>query len=269
MMVPSILPSTWDIPQSIRRRLGNRVGRQRAMTADGHLLLVMHAPPTVESHDRVGRFFWRNPQGEWKSNELGNGIRALSRHVEQYEDLMTRLDRQEDEASSPDDHFQILEQLTPLYRATRNMHMVLQEGRKACPDDVDLINLRDRAYALERSAELLYEGTRNVLEFSVAKRAEEQARSSFQMEVAAHRLNLLAAFFFPLVTLTAIFGVNLEHGFESYQPPWGFLTVIAIGLALGIVLAAFVNRRRPERRAADRMPRDIEPRSSRGGTLGR
>jgi len=44
-MVSSILPTSWDIPQSIRRRLGNRVGRQRSMSADGHLLLVMHAPP--------------------------------------------------------------------------------------------------------------------------------------------------------------------------------------------------------------------------------
>jgi Mg2+ and Co2+ transporter CorA len=113
---------------------------------------------------------------------------------------------------------------------------------------------------------LLYEATKNTLEFSVAKRAEQQARSSYQMEVAAHRLNLLAAFFFPVATLTAIFGVNLKHGLESYPPPWGFMTIIAIGLALGAVLAVFVSRRRPERPTRTDVPRDLDRPLSKRGT---
>jgi hypothetical protein len=267
-MVSSILPTSWDIPQSIRRRLGNRVGRQRSMSADGHLLLVMHAPPSPKQHERVGRFFWRSPEGEWKSNELGNGIRALSKHVEEYEDVVARLYRQEDEATTTDEHFEILEQLTPVLRAVRNMHLVLQEARKACPNDHDVINLRDRAYALERSADLLFDGSKNALEFAVAKRAEQQARSSYQMEVAAHRLNMLVAFFFPVATLTAIFGVNLEHGYESYQPPMGFLTVISIGLALGAILAILVSRQRGVR-VAPAEPRNLdEPPSKRGQPRG-
>ena len=57
-MVSSILPTAWDIPQTIRRRLGNRVGRQRAMSADGHLLLVMHAPTDdTVGIDNAGRIF--------------------------------------------------------------------------------------------------------------------------------------------------------------------------------------------------------------------
>jgi hypothetical protein len=264
-MVTSILPTAWEIPPSIRRRLGNRVGRQRAISADGHLLLIMHAPPSPDSHERVGRFFWRSPEGQWKSNDLGDGIRALNKHVEEYEDLITGLYKREDDASSTDDHFEILEQLTPLFRATRNMHIVLQEGRKACPDDHDLINLRDRAYVLERSAELLFDGSKNALEFSVAKRAEQQAKSSFQMELAAHRLNMLVAFFFPVATLTAIFGVNLEHGFEAYRPPYGFLGVILVGLVLGAALAWFVGRRRPLQATHADMPRNLDlPPSKRG-----
>ena len=62
---------------------------------------------------------------------------------------------------------------------------------------------------------LLYNEARNSLDFSIARRGEEQARSSHRMAVSAHRLNLLAAFFFPIATLTALFGVNLRHGLET------------------------------------------------------
>ncbi len=243
-MSVSALPASWTVPNAIRRRIGSSVGRQRAMTADEHMVLVMHAPPSPGEHERLGRYFWRSPDGEWVSKDLGKGVQALSRHVEEYEDRVVRLDRQEDAASTIEDYFEILEQLAPVYRAIRNMHLVLQQARKACPDDQDLINLRDRAYSLERSAELLFDGSKSALEFAVAKRAEQQARSSYQMEVSAHRLNMLVAFFFPVATLTAIFGVNLEHGLEAYRPPLGFVAVIVVGLALGAVLASFVSRRR-------------------------
>ena len=38
----SILPATWQVPRVFRERLGVKVGRQRAMVADGHLLLDNH-----------------------------------------------------------------------------------------------------------------------------------------------------------------------------------------------------------------------------------
>ena len=55
----SILPAVWQVPQEFRDRLGDRAGRQRAMAADGHLLLVLHRPPGPEDAERSGRFFWR------------------------------------------------------------------------------------------------------------------------------------------------------------------------------------------------------------------
>ena len=42
----SVLPYDWDVPEVFRKRLGEGAGRQRCMTADGHLLLVLHQPPT-------------------------------------------------------------------------------------------------------------------------------------------------------------------------------------------------------------------------------
>jgi hypothetical protein len=63
--------------------------------------------------------------------------------------------------------------------------------------------------------------------------------------------------------------VNLEHGFETYQPPLGFLTVIAIGLGLGAVLAIFVSRQRGQRVTLVEPPRNFdEPPSKRGQPRG-
>ncbi len=249
-MPTMIIPATWQIPESIRSRLGSSVGRQRVMFQEGHLLLVLHAPPKSQDAERHGRFFWRNPQGEWTSKDLGVGIRSLAKHIEEYEEIIARLDREEEQATTADRCFQVLEDLAPVYRSARNLHLVLQEARKLCPDDPDIINMRDRAYTIERNAELLYGETKNALDYAVVKRAEEQAQASRHILVASHRLNMLVAFFFPIATLTAVFGVNLEHGFEHKHSPHLFLGTIAIGLLLGLVLTAFVGRR--HRNSGDR-----------------
>ena len=225
------------------------------MFADGHLLLVLHAAPKPDQPERVGRFFWRNQVGEWVSKEMGTGIRPLSTHIDEYEDAVLRLDRMEEQATTVDEYFRVLDHLAPVHRSARNLYHVLEESRKTCPDDRELINLRDRAYAVERNAELLFQETKNSLDFGMAKRAEEQARSSYYMEVAAHRLNMLVAFFFPIATLTAIFGVNLKHGYEEQYVPSLFLATIGVGMVLGLLLSAFVGRR-------PKSPRAVKPPST-------
>ena len=254
MAARSILPAAWDVPDQFRKRLGEKAGRQRAMFADEHLLLILHQPPKPDETERVGRYFWRKTDGTWTSSDLGGGPAALKKHLTEYAELVERYDRQEEAAASAEHHFAVLNNLAPLHRAARNLHSVLQEARKLCPDDRDIINLRDQAYEIERTAELLYNDTKNALEYAVAKRAEEQARASHQMAVSAHRLNLPAAFFFPLATLSAIFGVNLVHGLETLRAPIPFLTVVALGLTFGTILAAFVTTNRTAERHS-RSPR--------------
>ncbi len=240
----TLLPAAWKIPDVIRWRLGTQVGRQRPMVADGHLLLVLHALPKPDQPSRVGRFFWRAPDGRWTSKEHGTGINALNAHLDEYADAIAKLEDQEENASTAEDLFAVLERLAPVHRAIRNLHQVLQEARESCPDYREIINLRDRAYDIERNAELLLGGTQNALNFAVAQRAEEQAQASQRMAISAHRLNVLAAFFFPIVTLTAIFGVNLRHGMEDAAPPLPFLGLIGMGLFCGAILTAFVMQRR-------------------------
>ena len=103
--------------------------------------------------------------------------------------------------------------------------------------------MRDRAYTIERNAELLFQETKIGLDFRLAKQAEAQSRATQHMVVAAHRLNMLAAFFFPIATLTTIFGVNLRHGYEEQYVPSLFLLMVVVGLLLGFLLSLFVARR--------------------------
>jgi len=238
----SILPSTWEVPAEFRSRLGEKAGRQRAMMAEGHLLLVLHAPPKKDEPDRKGRLFWRKPDGTWLSNELGGGPAALAKHLSEYSEIIDKMDRQEDVAWSVDEYYTILDAMWPIQRSARNLHASLQEARKLLSADRDLINFRDKAYDIERTAELLYNDVRNALEFAVAKKSEEQAANAHQMARQSHRLNLLVAFFFPLATLVAIFGSEMKHGLEEYlpHPYYLFYIVTGVGLVLGGLLAGWL-----------------------------
>lgn len=245
-LAKNILPPTWVIPPAIRERLGDKVGRQRAMTADGHLLLVLHKPPKAGDNERQGRFFWRSPEGNWLSSDLGPGPAAIAKHLAEFNDLVERFDRQEESAQTVDEMFRIIEAMSPIHRSTRNLHTALQEARTLVSADRDLINFRDRAYEIERAAELLLAEVQTALEFALAKKTEEQTAASHQMALASHRLNLLAAFFFPIVTLCSIFGVSLSHGIESIiPPPFAFLSVIGLGLILGFVLCSILAAMQP------------------------
>ena len=237
-----MIPPTWDVPATFRSRLGNSVGRQRSMLADGHLLLVLHAPPQPDQDDRQGRFFWRKPDGNWVSDQLGGGPSAVNRHLEEYDQLIDRLEIQEQQAKNARDYFEVMEALTPLHRAAGNLYLALQEARKQCPEAREVIDMRDRAYEIQRSAELLSSGCKNALDYQMAKQAEEQARASQHMAVAAHRLNLLAAFFFPLATIAGLFGMEIRSGIERLPEPQTFIAVVAIGLLFGAILTALLIR---------------------------
>ncbi|MGI9473701.1 MAG: hypothetical protein ACR2NZ_19320 [Rubripirellula sp.] len=244
MQSESMLPATWDVPQVFRDRIGSHVGRQRAMVADDHLLLVLHAPPKPDQDERRGRFFWLKPDGNWTSNQLGSGPAAMKKHLDEYDKQIEELEKMEEQAESSLAHFCVLENLAPLQRAIRNLHVALQDARKQRPDVRALIDMRDRAYDLERMAELLGAGTKNSLDFEIAKRSEEQAHASERMALSAHRLNLLAAFFFPLATLTAVFGMEIRSGLEGSPEPHTFFVVICLGLIMGAFLMWYVRMRK-------------------------
>ena len=62
------------------------------------------------------------------------------------------------------------------------------------------------------------------------------------MATAAHRLNLMASFFFPIATLSAIFGMNILHGWEDEPGPIPFLVLIMAGLLGGVFLTLILQQ---------------------------
>ena len=244
------IPTGWQLPPAIERRLGAKAGRQRAMAADGHLLIILHAVPEAGQIERASRMFWRNPAGEWRDSEGRSGGAAASDHLAQYETILNQLEQAEEAATTAEDYFEVMERLAPVVRAARHQYEALQEARTLSDDDPSVISLRDDAYALSRQAELLYQETQNSQQLAAARRTEEQTALAQEMAVASHRLNVMAALFLPLATLTAVFGTNLTHGLETAYAPGPFLIHVGAGLAAGILLAVSIQSRPRRRRGA-------------------
>lgn len=241
------LPQNWHLPETIERRFGQAsFGKQRAMTAEGHLLLILHQLPTWGQRDRQAVLFWRNPEGAWQfSGRGGNGLAALRKHVKEYEGAEAKLDTHYDAAQSPADYFAVLENMAPILHAARNLHATLQAAREAVPADRNLIDLRDDAAEIERNLDLLYAASKNALDFEIAKRSEEEARLSKESIRIANRLNVIAAIFFPLTAISGIFGMNLAHGLAENRV-WIFWAVVAVGVVIGFILKGWVLRNPPE-----------------------
>lgn len=238
-----LIPASWEVPAIFRNRLGNHVGRQRAMISDGHLLLILHSPPEPDQHDRDGRLFWRHPDGTWKVNCPDAPIKSLHAHLKDYRQRIEKLEAQEEVARSADEYFQVISDLLPLHRAARNMHAAIQTARQEIKEAKDIIDFRDEAYEIERLSELLNADAKNELDFLIVRRAEEQAKVGYEMGISSHRLNLLVAFFFPIATLSSIFGTNLTHGFENQNSPWLFLLMLATGMLFGLILTLAITRK--------------------------
>jgi Mg2+ and Co2+ transporter CorA len=234
-----IIPPGWNLPDPIRARLGQKTfGRQRIILEDGHLLIILHKPPTAEDTTREGVLFWRTPDGNWKWTR-GIGAAALAAHVQSYADHEAALSSAFDEAKDAESLYEIQAEVTPVARSARNMHTALQAARDAVKADKMLIDVRDRAYEIERNLELLLDDIRNMIQFRSIKEAEEQSRLSSEALRASHRLNVLAAIFLPLTAITGVFGMNFASGFDQTSAPF-FWVIFFAAAGLGFALKEWV-----------------------------
>ncbi len=237
----SYIPKTWDLPVAIRKRLGDSVGRQRLMDEDGHMLLLLHQAPKAEDDEvRTAVVFWRNPAGEWKSAPVAGGLGGLEAHLESYRTAIHALDEGVETAKSPRQFFEIMRRMHPLQRSARNLLEVMQATRQALPDDGRIITLRDRAVDLERGIELVAADAKAGMDFTLAESANQQALSAEVANQEARRLNRLAAFFFPLATLVAVFGMNPP---EQVYGKSSFWAVLGAGILLGLIVYTVVSVR--------------------------
>lgn len=243
------VPVDWQVPAAVAARLGDSAGRQRALAAEGHLLLVLHAAPAPGGGDRSARLMWRDAAGAWRATGLGDGPQALKRHVAEFAAAVEECERRWQTADAAEDFYRLLRAVAPLYRAARNLHAALQQARELVPADRDVINARDAAGEVERAAELLHGDAKNGLDYTVARQAERQAERTYSMAVAAHRLNVLVAAFFPVATLSAVygaaFGMMHAHGDQGWSTPTLFYALLLISLAGGYFLAQAITRQPP------------------------
>jgi Mg2+ and Co2+ transporter CorA len=56
---------------------------------------------------------------------------------------------------------------------------------------------------------------------------------------ASHRLNILAALFFPLTAIASLFGMNLAHGMNERRPEIFWLICVS-SVSLGFVMKGWV-----------------------------
>ncbi|MFN9852254.1 MAG: hypothetical protein ACK57P_10605, partial [Planctomycetota bacterium] len=88
----------------------------------------------------------------------------------------------------------------------------------------------------------LYEDAKNSLDVAMVRRADQQAQTANRMMLAAHRLNVLAALFFPFATLGAILGTTLTDNWTWSKSAIPFLGYVVVGGLAGLLLTQYVSR---------------------------
>ena len=229
------VPTVWDIPQELRAHVADRVGRQRALISDGHLLIVLHKVPAAGKPERKGTLFWRKPAGEWVASETGGGLQVLHKHIEAYDSAVDAQEAEFEKADSAAEYHEVLQAISPLHRAANHMHAVLQTAREAFRDDAKLGSMSDWAYDMSRAADLLHTDARNAIDYELARQSSVQADASRRLGVAANRLNMIAALFLPLMALASVFGMNLRSGLDQ-DHPLTFWAVVAGSTLLGFLV---------------------------------
>jgi hypothetical protein len=236
---PNYIPKTWELPESITKRLGEKVGKQRLMNEDGHLLLLLHQVPKVEDNEiRTAVVFWRNPAGEWKGVPLGGGLSGLEAHLASYRSAIHGLDEAVESAMTPREYFDVMRLVHPVQRSTRSLLEVMQATREALPNEPRIINVRDQAAEAERAIELVAADAKSGMDFTIAEAASDQAASAEAANREARRLNRLAAFFLPVATLVSLFGMNPPETMIHQQGVW---LVLAVGMLLGFIVFSIVS----------------------------
>lgn len=217
------------------------------MTAEGHLIIILHQLPEPGTTGRTPAIFWRSPKGDWTSTEGGSGLGALHAHFEHWREAIDDIEDQMQQPPSPENYFAVLQKTTPLLRTIRNSSRTMQDAREASPDRTILL-ARDEAGELERAVDLLHHDAKNGMEFMIARQGEEQARRAHQLVISGHRLNLLMALFLPLTAFGSLFSMHLASGLEQWHAPWMFWSVVSGGGLIGLLLVFLISTKHPAKR---------------------
>lgn len=233
----------WQLPPEIESRLSDdSYGPQRAIQEADHLLLVLHRPPNEEDLHREHILFLLTPEQKLFCNGQQEGIPQLDRLIADYRARWEELENRYKLDSGPDELFDLIEAVTPLKRSSANMANAMQRARELSKDYRYFIGIRDAAMDVSRAFEILLADLRAALDFRIAQKAEQQYIRSEEIAAAQHKLNVLAAFTFPVMAFATLLGMNLRHGFEK-QSPFIFWGVLLAGVLIGVFVRSWILRK--------------------------
>ena len=234
----------WNLPPEIESRLSaDSYGPQRVIHEANHLLIVLHRPPSGDDDlNRERVVFLLSPDGKLRCNGKDNGEAQLKSLVSDYRNRWEELERKYSLNLNASGLFELIEAVTPLKRSSANLAATLQAARNAVRDYRLFIGMRDASQDIARAFEILLSDLQTAIDFRVAKNAEEQSAKTEEMAAAQHRLNLLAAFTFPVMAVATLLGMNLRHGFEK-QHPAIFWSVLTIGILIGFFVRSWILKR--------------------------
>lgn len=243
----------WSLPPEIESRLSDdSYGPQRIIQEADHMLIVLHRPPSGDDDlNRERILFLQTPDGQLRCNGKADGEARLKLHLRDYRKLWEELDKKYSLGLDATELFKLIEAVTPLKRTSANMAITLQKAREASKDNRFLISMRDASQDIARAFEILLSDLQSAVDFRAAKNAEEQSARTEEMAAAQHRLNLLAAFTFPVMAVATLLGMNLKHGFEKQHPAifWG---VLGAGILIGFFVRTWILRK-PKRGKSKRL----------------
>ncbi len=236
----------WQLPAEIENRLGDTTyGRQRTIFEKGHLLIILHSPPSPDHRTREMQVFLRTPEGNLLCNGADHGQAMMKRLTLAYMDLYQAFTKKFNKAGSSASLFKLMEDLIPAHRSATHLYETLQTAREQSVDDKFLIAVRDDAYETQRCFELLLADTRLARDSEMTRHAEAQASRTDEALVVQRRLNILAAGTFPLIAVATVLGMNLTNGFEGLSPIF-FWCVFGTGALIGLSLKNWVINQKPD-----------------------
>lgn len=231
-----VIPEKWDIPATLRSRVGKTIGRQRTIQEDGHTLILLHQAPIANEKTRKGACCWITPDEKILFHSDTENFDFIFNN---YRKKINHLENAYKTADSAILHFKVLEEIVPIYFATIRLANALQMARDLLPKDRQVLLWRDETYELQRETEILQTCAKNALDYHQAKSVEDLSQITYELTKTSHRLNMLATFFIPMMAISALFGMNVPNGFEKSESNLMFWGITLGSVVIGLVLGAF------------------------------
>jgi hypothetical protein len=227
------IPDKWELPVSLRERIGKTIGRQRAIQEEDHTLIMVHQAPSAKEKGRKGACCWINPKGEFRFSPEGETFEHL---FAGYRKKLTHLEHEYEHADSALKYFTVLEAIIPLHFAAVRMASALQMARDQIPTNRQVLLWRDESFEIQRESEILQVCTKNALDYYQAKSVEDLSEITYKLSKTSHKLNMMATLFVPMMAICGLFGMNVYSGLDSekYFPLFWIIAIVSVILGLAL-----------------------------------